>query len=67
LECGSLLPLWLEPACWLGIVLAVEIPAGKGVAIASAVLTVGFSHAPYPSGKRTSPIWMGHAAAVALS
>jgi hypothetical protein len=29
LECGSLLPLWYQPACRLGIVLAVEIPASK--------------------------------------
>jgi hypothetical protein len=27
LECGSLLPLWRQPACWLGIVLPIEIPA----------------------------------------
>jgi hypothetical protein len=29
LECGSLLPLWLEPACWLAFVLSIEIPASK--------------------------------------
>jgi hypothetical protein len=29
LECGSLLPLWLKPACWLGIVRSVEFPASK--------------------------------------
>jgi hypothetical protein len=29
LECGSLLPLWLEPACWRGIVPSAEIPASK--------------------------------------
>jgi len=39
LECGSLLPLWPKPACWLprwrppanwrGIVLSIEIPASK--------------------------------------
>jgi hypothetical protein len=26
LECGSLLPLWLEPACWLGFVLESKLP-----------------------------------------
>jgi len=26
LECGSLLPLFHQPACWLGIVHAFEIP-----------------------------------------
>jgi hypothetical protein len=30
------------------------------VATVSAVLTVGFSHARYLSGNRTSSIWMGH-------
>jgi len=29
LECGSLLPLWREPACWRGIALPVEISASK--------------------------------------
>ena len=29
LECGSLLPLSHKPACWLGIVLAIEILASK--------------------------------------
>ena len=37
------------------------------VATFSAALTVGFSHARYPSGKRASSIWMGHAATVVLS
>ncbi len=31
----------------------------------SAVLTVGFAHARYPSGNRTS-IWVGRAATIAL-
>ena len=29
LECGSLLPLLREPACWRGVALPVEVPAGK--------------------------------------
>jgi len=29
LECGSLLPLFHQPACWLGMVLAVEGPASE--------------------------------------
>jgi hypothetical protein len=29
LECGSLLPLWFEPACWRRIVPPAEIPASK--------------------------------------
>jgi hypothetical protein len=29
LECGSLLPLLPQPACWLGMVLPVENPASK--------------------------------------
>jgi hypothetical protein len=29
LECGSLLPLWLEPACWRAMMLSVAIPASK--------------------------------------
>jgi len=29
LECGGLLPLWHQPACWRGIVLSGEIPASK--------------------------------------
>src|SRR5271169_2408291 len=29
LECGSKLPLCLEPACWRGTLLQVEIPASK--------------------------------------
>ena len=29
MECGSLLPLWLEPACWRGIVPSAEILASK--------------------------------------
>jgi hypothetical protein len=37
------------------------------VATASAVLTVGASHARFPSGNRTSSIWMGRAATIALS
>jgi hypothetical protein len=31
------------------------------VATVTAFVTVGFSHARYPSGSRTSSIWMGHA------
>jgi hypothetical protein len=37
------------------------------VATVSVFLTVGFSQARYPNGNRTSSIWMGHAATVALS
>jgi hypothetical protein len=29
LECGSLLPLWLKPACWRGIDPSAEILASK--------------------------------------
>jgi hypothetical protein len=29
LECGSLLSLWLEPACWQGIIPSAEIPPSK--------------------------------------
>src|SRR5208337_740097 len=29
LECGSLLPLYCQPACWLQIVFPVESPASK--------------------------------------
>ena len=36
------------------------------VAPVGAVLTVGSSHARYPSGNRTLSIWMGQAAIVAL-
>ncbi|MGO8816970.1 MAG: hypothetical protein ACLQVG_20200, partial [Terriglobia bacterium] len=28
-ECGSLLPLWLEPACWRAMRLSVADPASK--------------------------------------
>jgi len=35
--------------------------------VASVFLTVGFSHARYLKGNRTSSIWMGDAATVALS
>ncbi len=38
----------------------------KRVAMVIAVLTVGLPHARCASGNRTSSIWMGHAAAVAL-
>jgi hypothetical protein len=29
LECGSKLPLWLEPACWPAMMLSVAIPASQ--------------------------------------
>jgi len=29
LECGRLLPLWLEPACWLEFMLELKVPASK--------------------------------------
>ena len=39
----------------------------RRVATVTAFVTVGSSHARYPSGNLTQSVWMGHAATIALS